>query len=50
MFYVLTFLFRFILNLCKSKQELLVQISLQQKEIEILKRKQGKGVFHPHVT
>jgi transposase InsO family protein len=29
-------------NLCKSKKELFVQISIQQKEIEILKRKQGR--------
>ena len=42
MFSLLTFLSRFIFNLCKSKKELFVQISIQQKEIEILKRKQGR--------
>jgi transposase len=41
MFSLLTFLSHVIFNLCKSKKELLVQISIQQKEIEILKRKQG---------
>jgi hypothetical protein len=42
MFSLLTFLFRLILNFGKSKKALLLQISLLQKEIEILKRKQGK--------
>ena len=39
---MLTLLSRFVFNLCKSKKELFVQISIQQKEIEILKRKQGR--------
>ncbi len=42
MFSLLTLLSRLIFNLCKSKKELVVQISIQQKEIEILKRKQGR--------
>jgi hypothetical protein len=42
MFSSLTFLFRLILNFGKSKKALLLQISLLQKEIEILKRKQGR--------
>jgi len=42
MFSLPTFLFRFIFNLCKSKKELVVQISIQQKEIEVLKRQQGR--------
>ena len=42
MFSLLTFLSRLMFNLCKSKKELFVQISIQQKEIEILKRKQGR--------
>jgi hypothetical protein len=42
MFSLVTLLFRFLLNLGKSKKELLLQISLQQKELEILKRKQGR--------
>jgi len=42
MFSLLTLLSRFVFNLCKSKKELFVQISIQQKEIEILKRKQGR--------
>jgi len=42
MFSLLTLLSRLIFNLCKSKKELFVQISIQQKEIEILKRKQGR--------
>ena len=43
MFLLLTFLSRLIFHLCKSKKELVVQISIRQKEIEILKRKQGRG-------
>jgi transposase InsO family protein len=39
---LLTFLSRVLFNLCKSKKELVVQISLQQKEIEILRRQQGR--------
>ena len=42
MFSFLNFLFRFIFNLSKSRKELLLLISLQQKELEILKRKQGR--------
>ena len=42
MFSLLTFLSRLIFHLCKSKKELVVQISIQQKELEILKRKQGR--------
>ncbi len=42
MFSLLTFLSRLIFNLCQSKKELVIQISIQQKEIEILKRKQGR--------
>ena len=43
MFCLITFLFRIFFNLFKSKKELIAQISIQQKEIEILKRKQGKS-------
>ena len=42
MFSLLTFLFALIFNLYKSKKELLVQISLHKKEIEILKRQHRK--------
>ena len=42
MFSLLTFLFRLIFNSGKSKNELLLHIFLQQKELEILKRKQGR--------
>jgi transposase len=42
MFSLLTFLFGFIINFGKSKKELLLQISLLQKEIQILKRRHGK--------
>jgi hypothetical protein len=35
----LTFVCRLILHLAGSKKDLLLQVSLQQKEIEILKRK-----------
>ena len=41
-FSLLTFLFGLIFNLFKSKKELLVQILLHKKEIEILKRQQRK--------
>jgi hypothetical protein len=39
---VLTFLFNLIFNLFQSKRKLLIKITVQQKEIEILKRKRGK--------
>ena len=39
MFSFLTFVCRLIFNLGMSKKDLLVQVSLQQKEIEILKRR-----------
>ena len=42
MFSLLTFLIGVIFNLLKSKKELLIQISLQKKEIEILLRKNQK--------
>jgi hypothetical protein len=42
MFSLLTFLFALIFNLFKSKKELLVQIFLHKKEIEILKRQHRK--------
>ncbi len=42
MFSLLTFLFGLIFNLFKSKKELLIQISLHKKEIEILKRQHRK--------
>ena len=35
MFHFLAFLFRLIFNLFESKKQLLVEISLQQKELEI---------------
>jgi len=38
MFSLLTFFLGLIFNLSKSKKQLLAQISLQQKELEILKR------------
>ena len=38
MFSLLTFFLGLIINLSKSKKQLLAQISLQQKELEILKR------------
>jgi transposase InsO family protein len=43
---ILTFLFKIIFNLFQSKKNLLLTISLQQKEIEILKRKsRNKPLF-----
>ena len=42
MFSIITFLFRVILNLIKSKKELIVQICLHKKEIEILERQNQK--------
>ena len=43
---LLTFLFRIIFNLFQSRKNLLITISLQQKEIEILKRKRcNKRLF-----
>ena len=42
MFYLLAFLFRLMFNLFESKKQLLAQISLQQKELEILKRHHRK--------
>jgi len=42
MFSLLTFLLCLIFNLFKSKKELLIQISLHKKEIEILKRQHRK--------
>ena len=38
MFSLLTFVFSLILNLFKSEKQLLLHVSLQQKELEILKR------------
>ncbi len=43
MFSLLAFLFRLIFNLFESKKQLLAQISLQQKELEILKRHTGES-------
>ena len=42
MFYLLAFLFGLIFHLFDSKKQLLAQISLQQKELEILKRHHRK--------
>ncbi len=42
MFSFLAFLFRLIFHLFESKKRLLVQVSLQQKELEILKRHHRK--------
>jgi len=42
MFSLLTFFLGLIINLSKSKKQLLAQISLQQKELEILKRHHRK--------
>ncbi len=42
MFLLLTFVCRLIFNLGMSKKDLLVQVSLQQKEIEIFKRRHRK--------
>jgi hypothetical protein len=42
MFSFLTFLFRLIFHLLESKKRLLLQVSLQQKELEILKRHHEK--------
>ena len=42
MFSFLTFLFRLIFNLFESKTRLLVQVSLHEMELEILKRHHGK--------
>ncbi len=42
MFHLLAFLFGLIFHLFDSKKQLLAQISLQQKELEILKRHQRK--------
>ena len=44
MFSLLTFFLGLIFNLSKSKKQLLAQIFLQQKELEILKRLGGKFV------
>jgi hypothetical protein len=43
MFSFLTFVCRLIFNLGMSKKDLLLQVSLQEKEIEILKRKHRGG-------
>ena len=43
MFSFLTFLFRLIFHLFESKTRLLVQVSLHQKELEILNRLQRKN-------
>ncbi len=51
MFSLLTFFLGLIFNLSKSKKQLLAQISLQQKEFEILKRhhrKKRAGFFYCH--
>jgi len=42
MFSLLAFLFRLIFHLFDSEKQLLVQVSLQQKELEILKRHHRK--------
>jgi nitric oxide synthase oxygenase domain/subunit len=42
MFSFLTFLFRAIFNLLKSKKKLIIQICLHKKELEILKRQNQK--------
>ena len=42
MFSLLTFFLGLIFNLSKSRKQLLAQISLQQKELEILKRHHRK--------
>ncbi|GEM_PF-6688979 len=44
MFSLLTFFLGLIINLSKSKKQLLAQIFLQQKELEILMRLGGKFV------
>ena len=44
MYSLLTFLIGAIFNLLKSKKELLIQIYLHKKELEILKRQNQKGI------
>jgi putative transposase len=48
MFSLLTFLFKIILDSFKSKRELIVQINLHGKEVEILKRQNNKRLKLRH--
>ena len=48
MFSLFTFLFKVIFGLFKSKEELIVQIHLYKKEIEILKRQNQKKRLKLH--
>jgi hypothetical protein len=46
MFSLLTFLIRAVFNLLKSKKNLLLQVCLYKKELEILKRQNQKKRLH----
>ncbi len=47
MFSVLTFLIGIICTLFKSKKELIIQLHVHKKELEILKRLNQQNTFHP---